>query len=730
MTAKSETPWYRRTRRWGQTNITELDPLRYDMPWWREHWRRTRVQGVIINAGGIVAYYPSRFPLHYRAQHLGDRDLFGKVTAAAREEGLVVLARMDSNRLHEAAYREHPEWFARTAEGEPFTAGERYVTCVNSAYYREVVPDLLREIIDRYHPDGFTDNSWSGLGRDAICYCDNCVEAFRAGVGNALPQAVDWDDPVYRRWIRWNVACRLRNWDLNNRVTRAAGGEDCLWMGMSSGDPVSGSRVFRDLAEIGRRSEMIMCDHQGRGPETGFEQNGLNGKLLHGVLGWDKLIPESMAMYVRGIGPYRVASAPPAESRTWMIAGFAGGISPWWHHIGAWHEDRRQYRTAEPVMRWHEANEQYLYDRDPVATVGILWSHDNIHFYGRRDPATRVAEPLRGFTSALTRARIPYLPVHVDHLDQWADRLAVLVLPNMGAMSDEQCRAVRRFVESGGSLIASGESSLFDADGQRRDDFALGDVFGVRSVGSFDGTTDSKAANWEQFPRHSYLRLLPSRFAWPGSPVKADTTTERHAVLEGCDETDIIPFGGRIERVGPAAGSIVPLTHVPPFPIYPPEFAWMRTPETDTAALVLNELSGGGRVAYLATDIDRCFAREQLPDHGRLLANLVRWAARDNIPLQVDGPGYLDCHLYRQPGRLILHLVNLTHCRAWPNPGEEAVPVGPFRVHMALGDGEEAEGATLCVAETKAPCTQCGRHVLVEVDSVHDHEMIVIELAG
>ena len=54
-----DVPWYRRAMRWGQTNITERDPVRYDIPWWREYWKRTAVQGVIINAGGIVAYYPT-----------------------------------------------------------------------------------------------------------------------------------------------------------------------------------------------------------------------------------------------------------------------------------------------------------------------------------------------------------------------------------------------------------------------------------------------------------------------------------------------------------------------------------------------------------------------------------------------------------------------------------------------------------------------------------------------
>src|SRR5262245_52400193 len=67
-------PWYRRTLRWGQTNITEIDPERYEIAWWRKYWRRTETQGVIINAGGIIAYYPSQVPGHRQAQYLNGRD--------------------------------------------------------------------------------------------------------------------------------------------------------------------------------------------------------------------------------------------------------------------------------------------------------------------------------------------------------------------------------------------------------------------------------------------------------------------------------------------------------------------------------------------------------------------------------------------------------------------------------------------------------------------------------
>src|SRR5690348_13942828 len=65
--SNADTPWYRRITRWGQVNITERDPEQYDIGWWRKYWKQTNTQGVIINAGGIVAYYPTKVPFHKQA---------------------------------------------------------------------------------------------------------------------------------------------------------------------------------------------------------------------------------------------------------------------------------------------------------------------------------------------------------------------------------------------------------------------------------------------------------------------------------------------------------------------------------------------------------------------------------------------------------------------------------------------------------------------------------------
>jgi hypothetical protein len=724
---QSKTPWYRCVTRWGQTNITEIDPVQYDIGWWRQYWRRTQTEGVIINAGGIVAYYPSDVPFHHHAQFLNGRDLFGELCRAAHEDGLVVFARMDSNRAHEDLYSAHRDWFARDATGNPYKAGELFVSCVNSPYYEEHIPAILREIAQRYHPEGFTDNSWSGLGRSSPCFCVNCERKFRQRTGQEIPRQKNWDDPLYREWITWNYERRLELWDLNNRITQDAGGPECLWVGMNSGSIIGQGQSFRDFKEICRRAEIIMLDHQSRSDASGFQNNGETGKLIHGLLGWEKLIPESMAMYQAGKPTFRMASKPEPEARLWMFDGIAGGLQPWWHHIGAYHEDRRMYQTAEPVYRWHKANEEFLVNRQPIATVGVVWSQPNTDFYGRDDAESLVELPWRGFTQALIRSRIPYLPVHADHLSRDEAQFSLLILPNLAAMSNAQVEAVRRFVQRGGGLIATGHTSLFDEWGQPRADFALADLFRVHVVkpdGSDEATRKKRAAE----TRHTYLRLLPELRAKMDGPHignEPSLSSTRHAVLGGFDQTDILPFGGILDPLNVDVAAEVPVTFVPEFPIYPPETAWMREPKTDIPGLILNT-SAGGRVAFLPADLDRRFARDNLPDHGRLLANIARWAANHQIPLKVDGPGFIDCHLYRQQQRLILHLVNLTNAGTWRQPVDELIPVGPIRVSVRLPEGVRGQHARSLVSNKKMSAAKNASWFSFQIKSILDHEVVVI----
>jgi hypothetical protein len=413
----------------------------------------------------------------------------------------------------------------------------------------------------------------------------------------------------------------------------------------------------------------------------------------------------------------------------WMLEGFAGGLQPWWHHISAYHEDRRMYHTAEPLLRWHQEHESFLVNRRPVATVGVVWSQENVDFCGRDNPEELVELPFHGMTQALIRARIPYLPVHADHIDREASNFSLLILPNFAAMSGSQVTSVRRFVERGGGLMATGESSLYDDSGDPRPDFALADLFGAHAPENRSAVTDAARRKWAAETQHTYLRLLPelrARVNGPQTGTEPPIAGERHPVLRGFEETDILPFGGVLQPIKTDPQARVLMTFIPAFPIYPPETAWMREPKTDIPGLIVNAPGKNGRVAYLPADLDRRFGRDNLLDHGNLLAKLVRWAANDNIPLNIEGPGLLDCHLYRQPGRLILHLVNLTSAGTWRQPVHELISVGPLRVKVRLREDVAGDALQLLVSSDKPSSKVEQGWATFEIKSVLDHEVVVI----
>src|SRR4051794_16253235 len=71
--------WYDRPMRWMQLAFVEDDPGQYDPKFWLDYFRRCHADAACISAGGCVAFYPTKVPLHYRSQFLGDRDPFGEM---------------------------------------------------------------------------------------------------------------------------------------------------------------------------------------------------------------------------------------------------------------------------------------------------------------------------------------------------------------------------------------------------------------------------------------------------------------------------------------------------------------------------------------------------------------------------------------------------------------------------------------------------------------------------
>ncbi len=731
-------PWYQSVRLWGQVNLTEDDPRKCDLAEWEDYWKRTGTEGVIINCGGIVSYYPSRFASQYRAKSLGDMDFFGLWNEAARKAGLAVVARMDINCTGEELFRLHPDWYCRDKEQQPVLSQGRYVACVNGGYYQKFIPEIFREVIEKYRPDGFADNSWAGPGDKTICYCETCRREFREAYQEELPARADWEDPVYRKWIRWSYETRGRNWQYFNRITQKYGGKDCRWFGMINANPFRTGGRFYDLKRLAEHAPFIFCDHQSRDESCGFEQNYCNGALLGSASGGQVIVAESMAHYYKGERTFRLCGAEAGEARRWMMCGLSGGISPWYHFVGAQNRDRRRLKLTPDLFCWAKEQEQWLSNRETFAQIGVVWSQETITYYGRDRGKERCEYPWLGVTRALSEAGLPFWPVHADDLEKYADRLELLILPNTAVLRPEQEQKLVDWLKKGKALILTGDTGLYDEEGQWKGPGTLWEVLGLTPGKYLEGARTQEKEDWLRGDGHSYLRILGADDA--GEQDKAagnreesiEGNTERsiegtvdppHMLWKLVEGTELIPFGGSV-RAAKSSGPLKPQgVYVPPFPIYPPEFSWIRDGGT-LPAVYAGSLESGARVVYLAADLDRCYGRNHIPDQRKVLEGCVLWALDGNLRLQAQASAHVHASVYRKENAYVVHLVNLAGTRVAPGTMEETLPVGPVKVQFCVK--EPVSSVRGCVQAKTYEYTQKEGRTEIVIPCLEEQELLIV----
>ena len=86
----------------------------------------------------------------------------------------------------------------------------------------------------------------------------------------------------------------------------------------------------------------------------------------------------------------------------------------------------------------------------------------------------------------------------------------------------------------------------------------------------------------------------------------------------------------------------------------------------------------------------------------------------------------MDCHLYHQPGRVILHLVNLVSAGTWKGPIDELIPIGPLQIQVKLpADVKGRPAQALVGGGTMAVVVRDG-WATFDVKSILDHEVVVL----
>ncbi|WP_020579561.1 alpha-amylase family protein [Actinopolymorpha alba] len=702
----AEAPWYDRAMRWAQLTLVDGDTSAdsgYDVTVWLDYFRRIRADAACLSAGGYLAFYPTTVPFHRRSVDLGDQDPFGDLVAGCRELGMVVLARTDPHAVHDDVYQAHPEWIAVDAEGRPrphWAMPGVWVTCALGEYATAFMPEVNAEIISTYDVDGIFSNRWAGSGR---CFCEWCRKNFAAAAGLELPVGNDPTDPAvraYRRWREDRLFEIARMWDTGIRELNPA----ARFIPNSGGGALSDL----DMSRLADLAETLFADRQARSGTTPVWMNGQYAKAYRAAMG-TKPVGGIFSVGIEEPQRWKDSVQSEAEIRIWVASGLANGLRPWFTKFGGTLPDRRWLDVVADLYQWLADIEPYLRNEAPLARVGIVYSQQTAGHYGDR-AREMVQQPLDGFYHALVEARIPFEMVHDRRLDPAALRaFRTLILPNVACLSDAQCAAIREFVRAGGRVVATQQTSLFDENGDPRDDFGLGDLFGVRRTGELRG------------PLHnSYLEL------------RDDESGARHPLLAGLEGTTRIINSVHltpVEATSSTGRGVSPLTLIDSYPDLPMEEVYRRDREVGPPQVFAGEY-GEGRYVYFPGDLDRTFSDNQVNDLRVILTNAVTWATDEPAQVEVDGQGVIEVTAWRQRDSMTVHLVNLTNPMMMKGPYRELIPSPRQRLRIRIPAGTHPRRVHLLRRGEDVAYTVEAGVIELAVESVLDIEIVAIDLAA
>lgn len=679
------TPWFSKHLRVVHTILRTKDAPGYDAEAYVRHCQRLNGNALVINAGGLYAFYPTAIEGHVRVPGL-DGDILGDVIEAAHAAGLPVIGRVDFRAGHPEVYAEHPDWFAADADGTPVRLRDLlYAAPATSPYRNEAFAfRVLHELLQGYDLDAIWENAPSfvtgdpdagravlhqpvdavrRLGPDAaswglVDYSPPTRERFAADTGLELPTPERFDLDAYAGYLAWRgrylaersatVRKLIKDSGPSSHGERAYISEgptalDCSWSHHSG----------MELARIAPHWDIVTAP-------TFDLTRGSRGSSYFPAPVWR---PEESAkllrsfsggraptmMFARFDNLSRYTTVGEDELRLWLAAAVANGSGGWeCTFVGRETAEFLDQRGDDAIGDGYALMKEFAPELDAGvqrADIAVLHSQESERWFGSNTgELDGYVQHVRGVIGSLFEAHLPFDLISTEGLS--AETLApyrTVVLANAALLSDQACEVINTFVASGGGLVGTFQSALFDETGRRRDDFGCAAAFGVSAA---TNPVDDQLGPL----KYAYARL-----------------TERNELTRGLERTEVVTIEGLVQRVTPVPAATVAARLIPHVKPQPPEFGWVED-MSGADPLIIGHQYGAGRSVYFAGQTDKLVIATGHPDHSRVLINAIDWVTDRPRLIRTDAPAgvHLNPMGRTDSDEVIIHFVNYNSGPARP----------------------------------------------------------------
>jgi len=426
----------------------------------------------------------------------------------AHRRGLRVGGYVGASLLYETLEAEEPaskDWKQVDEFGNPiyYTPSQtfRYMACRNNPGYMAYMKGALKLGVQQLHLDLIHFDQMMWWAAPASCHCAHCRQQFKEFLKNRYP--------AQRAVLRFG----FENVEL---LDIPPFGGDSLRFAEVTNPLVQEWALFRAWNIAQRYKELADYIHE-LNPETAVQGNPTmnpdnNVGFLYGI-DYGQLLEHGDMIYseednqavwtdddrlVSQIRTYKIARTMGKSLWVWQapIGGpkleTAASSINWSSDIELGLSEALAYNDrnlgvvagldvgtnivpeqAKPYIDFFNKRSKDMVNTKPVADVAILRSFTSIAF----NPAGSNVSTIL-FEQSLIQAKIPFAIIFDRHLADLSAYKA-LVLADQDALSDLQVASISDFVKSGGSVVATGRSSLMNEWRLVRPKLGLADVLGV-----------------------------------------------------------------------------------------------------------------------------------------------------------------------------------------------------------------------------------------------------------